>query len=96
MKLLIGTATKPRDEMNFKELCSKLREAALQSNLRVVSGILWTDGPGCSNVALELEGNPEACESFAEALAMALMPAKWTTTEDEIPEDDRCDLDLSG
>lgn len=38
-------------------------------------------GPGCNNLAFELDGENEA---FASALTMALMPAKWTTTEDPI------------
>ena len=92
MKLLIATTSRPRDNGNFRDLCSKLREAALESNLKVTSGIFWTSGPGCYNVALEVNGNEEACEAYADALTMALMPAKWTTTPDPIPNTDTCDV----
>ena len=85
MKILIATATQPKSENNFQELCELLKNAAQESNLNIEKGILWTKGPGCSNLAFELIGNDEEAENFAKQICMALMPSKWTTTNDELP-----------
>jgi len=44
-----------------------------------IKGAILTYGPGCYNLAIELE---EQNDRYAEALTMALMPAKYCTTED--------------
>lgn len=88
-KYLIATATKPKGDDNFKELCGLIRSSAEEHELlKVTGGITWVPGPGCNNLAFEIEGDEAEAEKFVSALTMALMPAKWTTTSDEIPEQD--------
>jgi len=88
MKVLIATSTIPKSEENFKEICALIRRAAIEENLTVVEGILWTMGPGCTNLAFEIIGDEEMAETFAKSVTMALMPSKWTTTKDELPTTD--------
>lgn len=95
MKLLIATSAAPKDQAGFDKTCAIIRESLSEEtpHMHVTGGILWTPGPGCSNLALELEGGTtEEQERFAHMLTMALMPAKWTTTKDPIPEVDTCEL----
>jgi len=88
MKILIATSTAPKTEESFKHICSLIRSVAEEKNLKVINGILWTAGPGCSNLALEVEGDNEIAEKLANELTMALMPSRWCITRDELPEVD--------
>jgi len=88
MKYLIATATSPDSESGFNAICENIRGAAGEADISVVGGILWTPGPGCHNVAFELQGDESACERFVGQITMALMPSKWSTTGDNIPEID--------
>jgi hypothetical protein len=56
----------------------------------IIHNILWTDGAGCSNLAMSVEGEEADFEMLANGLTMALMPSKWSTTGDTIPEGDNC------
>lgn len=44
-----------------------------------IQGALLTEGPGCYNLGIMLD---EQNDRFAEALTMALMPAKYCVTTD--------------
>jgi hypothetical protein len=68
-----------------------IRESASEGSL-VIPAFLWTGGPGCTNLAFEILGDETEAEHFANALTMALMPAKWATTSDPIPGWDSVDL----
>lgn len=46
-----------------------------------VKGAVVKPGPGCYNLGLLLD---QPNDKFVNALTMALMPAKWRTTEDHI------------
>ena len=85
---IIATATKPLGEDNFKFICRMLRERAKEGNLEITSGIIWTPGPGCNNVAFQVTGDEKEAEKFLNAITMALMPAKWGTTADAVPSED--------
>lgn len=45
---------------------------------------MMTDGPGCANYALEVEGTEKAIEDFGNMLTMAMMPARWSFTSDPV------------
>lgn len=49
-----------------------------------IQGALGRPGPRCYNLGLLL---PQENEPFINALTLALMPARWTTTQDDIPVD---------
>ncbi len=91
MKVLIATSKGPGK--NFDTLCQAIRAGALQEGVHIPDGILWTDGLGCTNLAMELIGNDEDCKSVADAITIALMPAKWCTTPDPLPETDTNNLE---
>lgn len=88
MKVLIATSKWPKSKENFTQLCEILRAEATNSGLSIERGILWTAGPGCSNLAFKLTGDEDESERFANQITMAMMPSKWTTTGDELPEED--------
>lgn len=92
MKLLIATAVAPKSKENFEPLCNILRNFVRNEGLEIKGGILWTYGQGCCNVAMDIPGEDAAVEKVADRLTIALMPAKWTNTNDEIPDHDVCDL----
>jgi hypothetical protein len=68
-----------------------MRESASEGSL-AIPAFYWTDGPGCTNLAFEIVGDEKEAEAFANTLTMALMPAKWSTTNDRIPSWDAVDL----
>lgn len=92
MKLLIATCTRPLD---FEGFCAQLRKGTAESGMEITSGILFTTGPGCNNLAFEIAGYEceDQASAFADALTMALMPAKWGTTNDTIPAEDVNELE---
>lgn len=92
MKLLIATATKPLSAENYTSMCGQIRKSAAEGSLEIPGGIYFTNGPGCNNLAMELIGDDAEAERFADALTMALMPSKWSTTADMIPDEDICDI----
>lgn len=94
MKILIATATVPHSEEGFKTICDIIRSEAEARGLSVNKGILFTDGPGCANLAFELLGDEAVAESYANMITMVFMPSKWCTTSDELPDIDTCDIPL--
>jgi len=88
MKILIATSACPQSEESFKGVCKGLRDEAIDRQVEIVGGIIWCPGYGCCNVSFEVEGEESQIERFANAITLALMPAKWTTTGDDIPEID--------
>ena len=92
MKLLVATATRP---LNFESFCAQLRRGTEESGMKITSGIIITPGPGCNNLAFELAGYEcqEQADRYADALTMALMPAKWSTTPDNLPTEDTNELE---
>lgn len=95
MKLLIATSVAPKSKANFAPLCTLIRNFVKNEGLEVKGGIYWTYGQGCCNVAMDIPGEDSAVEKVADKLTIALMPAKWTNTGDDIPDHDVCDLLLS-
>jgi hypothetical protein len=92
MKIIIATTKVPLTIEKFTSFCASLRDAAHDRKLTINKGIIFTEGPGCANLAMELIGNNEDIEKFANGLTMALMPSKWGTTQDAMPEIDTCEL----
>lgn len=88
MKILIATSAWPKSRESFDEICKTFRIEAFEEGVNLVGGILWTRGPACSNLAFELQGDEEIIKKLANKITMALMPSRWTTTKDEIPEVD--------
>ncbi len=92
MRILIATATGPKNEGSFEQLAKQMRASASEGDLTIPPGIWWTGGRGCSNLAFDIVGPDDEAEKFATALTMALMPSKWGTTLDTLPSEDTCDL----
>ena len=90
MKLLIATATKPKNPQGWKTMCDIIRKSINDSpdDIALVSGILLTSGRGCNNMAMELHGDAKAIERFATSLTIALMPSKWCEGHGDIPNVD--------
>lgn len=88
-KYLISTSMGCKDREGFDSFCGNLRASVAElGTLELVGGITWVPGPGCSNLAFEIEGEEEDAENFMKQLTWHLMPARWTTTTDEINEQD--------
>jgi len=75
-KYLIAFSGKPNDKF-----LDQLRIIAKDAGVDL-RGAIVRPGPGCYNMGLLMESN----ERFVNTLALALMPAKWSTTADDIPE----------
>lgn len=75
---LIAFGGRPK---NAEVFLKQLKEIAAGDGIDVRGAVL-APGPGCYNLAVRMEEN----EAFVSALTMALMPAKWCTTGDEVAE----------
>ena len=93
MRVLIATATGPKDDTAGETVFRLIRESAKEGGLEVPDGIIWTGGKGCSNLAFDIIGPDDKAGRFADAVTMALMPSKWCTTQDDLPEHDTCTLE---
>ena len=83
--LLIATSKAPQKDQ-AKELAEQVRLCGAYGGV-AVQAQQWTEGPGCANFALAcMYEDPKQFEKFANVLTMALMPAKWTTTTDEVQD----------
>lgn len=91
MKILIATSLRPKSAQNARDVFQMMRESASEGSL-VIPAFYWTAGPGCTNLAFEIVGDEKEAEAFANSLTMAMMPAKWCTTDDPIPSWDSVDL----
>ena len=85
---LIATSGIPKSQESFDSMCKNFRGAAKEGGLEITSGIIWTDGFGCSNVAFEVTGDTTEAERLLDAITMALMPARWSNTADKCPDVD--------
>ena len=83
MKILIATTMTPSDAARAQKIHNDIAAAVAAVGVRLV-GAMWVKGPGCNNFAIELEGTECECEELATVLTMAMMPARWTTTSDNI------------
>ena len=92
MKVLIATSKFPPDLEGFDIICEAIRDLALEDNLKVPKGIIWTNGPGCYNLSFELIGDEKKAEELANVLTYNLMPSKWCTTSDDLPAEDTYQL----
>ena len=93
MRILIATSAHPTSQIGFESICQQMRDAAADGGLTIPAGILWTGGPGCTNLAFDLNGDDaKEQELFAKEITMALMPAQWTTTSDPLPDVDTCEV----
>ena len=88
MRILIATSAYPPNAPPF---FAAMREAAAAEGL-FIPAILFVRGPGCFNMAFDAIGSDEAAERFANMATMALMPAKWSTTSDKLPDVDTLDI----
>jgi len=90
--ILVATSAAPKTEDNFKQVCSIIREACASEGT-IVGGILWTYGPHCTNLAIEVTDTPEQLDRFGDFIARALGPmSKWCTTADKVPAGDNCEI----
>jgi len=79
MKAVIATSKCPAD---FEAYLEGIKEWAADSNV-VIQGYVVTDGPGCCNHGIMLEGDNS--EQFMNQLTMALMPSRWSAVADSDP-----------
>ena len=91
MRVLIATSSGPAGKA--QTVFDIIRKSAQEGGLVIPPGIIWTTGPGCSNMAFDIIGPDDEAEKFANAVTMALMPAKWGTTTDSLPDKDTCELE---
>ncbi len=91
MRYLIATAARPKTLHQGYIMFDKIRDEAAVAGL-VAGPFYWTEGPRCSNLAFDLEGDESMCDTFVRQLTFALMPAKWGVTSDKIPSSDYIDL----
>ena len=87
MTYLIAFGGRPKNGPQFLE---KFRAAVAVTGNEVTAALL-TDGPGCCNLGFTLE-RPD--EQLVNLITMALMPAKWSTTPDQLREG-RFEVNLS-
>lgn len=92
MRILIATATAPKNKDSAVTMFATIRECAKEGGLKIPPGIMWTGGRGCTNLAMDVMGPDDEVERFANAITMALMPSKWCTTTDALPEEDTCEV----
>ena len=92
MKVIIATSKGPGN--NFEAICKAMRHNAVKNNLAIDQGILWTHGAGCTNLCYELVGDETEAERFNNWLTMELMPARWCTTNDDLPDHDINDIEV--
>ena len=55
-------------------------------------GVIWDHGPGCTNLALNIEGSNSQVEKAVGSITLALQPAKWSECLDDIPDGYICRL----
>jgi len=91
MTVLIATTHVPTKEEHFHAVCQDLRKFATTDDL-TINGILWCEGPGCSNLAIDLDGEEAVIEKFANQFTMQVQPAKWSVTSERLMGD-CCALD---
>ena len=92
MRLLIATAQRPATEEKAFAFNECIRKSASEASLFIPQGILWTEGPGCANLAFDIEGGEDECNNFGKILCMHMQPAKWCETPDALPERDTFNL----
>ncbi len=59
MRLLIATAQRPATEEKAFAFNECIRKSASEASLFIPQGILWTEGPGCANLAFDIEGGED-------------------------------------
>lgn len=82
MNILIAAMKKV---LNPQEAFNIMAHAATVNGL-TLHGMVVAPGPGCTNIALRVTGDEEEIERYANAVTMVLMPARWGTTADAIPD----------
>jgi len=90
--ILIAAAIKPIEGKTFQDVYNLIRASAKEFNCTVMGGI-WTHGRGCTNLGLKIHGECNSIDTFGQALCMAMMPAKWCDTPDEIEDGFICELE---
>lgn len=90
--ILIASATfVPQDK--WEGFCAAVRTAVEGFGGKVVSGIIVAPGPGCNNYAFRINASDlDVIEDIANKITMALMPARWATTGDTVPEVDTYEI----
>lgn len=82
MKICVATYAQPRD---FNLFIEQIRGLADNYSVVLQGYVVVGSTRSCLNHGIMVEGTEENCERFADTLAMALMPAKWSRTSDEDP-----------
>ncbi|MHC4266469.1 MAG: hypothetical protein ACYSUK_11130 [Planctomycetota bacterium] len=91
--ILIAAAVKPTKGKTFEDVYNLIRASAKEFNCTVLGGI-WTYGRGCTNLGLKIHGdNESSIDTFGQGLCLALMPAKWCDTPDEIADGFICEIE---
>jgi len=89
MKVLIGTTRYPGTIEDAVKFSKSLQLHAASKDVKITSGILWTTGDACQNLAFEISGqSPGDLEAFATGVCLALMPSSWCETPSTIPATD--------
>jgi len=84
--ILIASATETIEGKTWQDLYTQVCIAASSMDCTVLGGIV-TSGPGCINMGLKVHAiNETQLDTFGKALCMAMMPAKWGNTNDEIKD----------
>lgn len=93
MKIVIATLKRPTSKDQFDKLCAAMRATAKEHDLIVLPGIYWTYGDHCYNLAFEVRGDDDKSKSFAEAMTLSLMPARWGETTQKLHRMDTLDIE---
>jgi len=92
MNVLIATGKRPPTAEASVELNADIRAYALNEGV-TIGPIIWTNGPGCSNMAFTATGESnEVIEAVVKPLTLALMPSKWCETNSPMPTEDTYEL----
>ena len=80
-KFVIASAKRPgKSPEEFAVFLEQIRDIAAQRSIEVL-GYTVTEGPGCWNHGLFIEGNSLALDAFAGSICIALQPGRYSKTD---------------
>lgn len=77
MDINVASMTKPT---NVDLFFQAVREACEEAGFTLKAAVV-APGPGCNNYGFRIEGEEHEVTNMANQIAMALMPAKWSTCD---------------
>lgn len=79
MDIVIASLTRPTNVQAFFEA---IKNGALEGPCTISAGV-FTGGKGCGNYGFRINGADKDAEDLANAITMALMPAKWSQSPND-------------